>query len=269
MRPRYTCGMEKRVNNGELNLRPQPNTTQPPLAKLHAGQALKVLAEGPTWTEVEVVVGGQTLKGFVSNMYLRDPINPKVDGLVELAGREYREMEFGFKKDTDAKPDDPGHGLACPRVKVYWAEMNDDRPCSEAWSAAFISYVVAKAKLGLKFKFSGRHTTYLADSKKALQQGDTSRAYWCHPLDANPVQIGDLVGAWRSGTGCPAGPKTYDDIGTDFCSHCDLVVAIRGSIAYAIGGNVSNTVKVTEYELDPAGKVLPISKRIAVMRRRF
>ncbi len=262
--------MEKRVNNGELNLRPQPNTTQPAIGKLHAGQAVEVLSTpNPTWTEVRTQIEGVPVRGFVGNMYLRDPINAKVDALAELAGQEYRRMEFGTFKDSDAKPDDPGRNLACPRVKDYWTALQTTNACSVAWSAAFISFVVRQANLGMKFKFAGRHTEYLADSKKALQQGDATRAYWCHPLDASPVQIGDLVAAWRSGGDCPAGPFGYEDIGRDFCSHCDLIVAVRGATALGIGGNVSNTVKVSEFELDAGGKLQPIKNRIALMKRRF
>jgi hypothetical protein len=39
-------------------------------------------------------------------------------------------------------------------------------------------------------------------------------------------------------------------------SHCDIVVAVGPEVAWAIGGNVQNSVFATGYQLGPDGKLL-------------
>jgi len=78
-----------------------------------------------------------------------------------------------------------------------------------------------------------------------------------------------MVGYYRTGVDCGSAVRTYDSLPGDFCSHCDVVVAIRGNIANSIGGNVSNTVKVTEVPLDTTGHAQTGHKRIVVMKRNF
>ncbi len=63
--------------------------------------------------------------------------------------------------------------------------------------------------------------------------------------------------------------RTYDSLPGDFCSHCDLVVAMRGGEAITIGGNVGNTVKVKKVPLTATGHASEGSKRIAIMARNF
>jgi len=119
--------------------------------------------------------------------------------------------------------------------------------------------------------FSGAeaHTTYMSDSKRAKLANDATRAYWAVRLSERTLQIGDLVGAYRTGGDCGTAKRTYDSLPGNFCSHCDLVVAIRDGKAFTIGGNVSNTVKAKEIPLTAAGRVPEGSKRIAIMARNF
>ncbi|HWV29279.1 MAG TPA: DUF2272 domain-containing protein [Dyadobacter sp.] len=62
-----------------------------------------------------------------------------------------------------------------------------------------------------------------------------SRAYWAVHLNDQVLEVGDLVGYYRTGG--------------DFCGHSDVVIAIRNGVAFTIGGNVSQTVKVKEVPL--------------------
>lgn len=257
--------MDLRISSIEANFRATPGTTQSPLGRLPVGHL--VVTTGTVqgnWQPCQTTLGSHTLTGFVHASLLRQPLSPEVDRLVELAGAEYREFLFGTRHET--------HPNSVRRIRAFWLSFQSTaEPVSVAWSAAFISFVMKKAALPKSFKFSGRHTTYLSDSKRAFTANpkDASRAYWTVPLHQRKLEVGDLVGAYRTGPGCGSAVRTYDSLPGDFCSHCDLVVAIRGNIAFTIGGNVSNTVKVTEVPLDAAGRVLPISKRIAVMQRNF
>ncbi|MCW5942778.1 MAG: DUF2272 domain-containing protein [Fimbriimonadaceae bacterium] len=255
--------MNKRVDVPEANFRATPGTSQAPLGRMPIGHLVVTsgAAQGG-WQPCTTTLDGHGLQGFVSASLLRDEINPFVDKLVEAAGIEYKAFLFGTRHEN--------HPDSVPRIAQYWRSFQATaEPVSTAWSAAFISFVVRKAALTKSFQFAGRHTTYLSDSKRARQANDATRAYWAVRLSERALQIGDLVGAYRTGDGCGSAVRTYDSLPGDFCAHCDLVVAIRGGKALTIGGNVSNTVKVTEVPLTPQGFAQTGSRRIAIMARNF
>jgi hypothetical protein len=255
--------MDLRIDSAEANLRATPNTSQAPLARLPVGHAVTVLA-APVgdWQPCQTTLDGHALQGFVHVSLLRPEISPDVDRLVELAGAEYRRFAFGTRHET--------HPDSRARIKSYWLSFaTSAEPVGVAWSAAYISFVVRSANLPKSFKFAGRHTTYMSDGKKAKLNNDSSRAYWTVRLDERKLKVGDLVGAYRSGGDCGSAVRTYDSLPGDFCSHCDLVVAIRGDKAITLGGNLSNTVKAKEVPLTASGTVAHGGKRIAVMAMTF
>jgi len=257
--------MNLRVSASEANLRATPNTAQAPLSRLPAGHL--IVATGAVqgrWQPCQTTIGGLSLNGFVNTSLLREPINPEVDRLIEFAGAEFREFLFGTRHET--------HPDSEKRIKAFWLSFQSTTQLvSVPWSAAFISFVIGKAGLTKSFAFSGRHTTYLSESKKAFVKNpqDSSLAYWAVQLSERKLQLGDMVGYYRTGRNCGSTVRTYDSLPGNFCSHCDVVVAIRGNTAITIGGNVSNTVKVTEVPLDATGHVKTGSKRIVVMKRNF
>lgn len=254
--------MNKRVLVPEANFRATAGTSQAPLGRMPVGHL--VIATGPVqngWQPGTTTLDGHALTGFVSASLLRDPINPEVDRLIEAVGVEYKEFDFGTRNEE--------HPASRTRIGQYWRSFQATaEPFSTAWSAAFISFVVRRAGLALSFRFAGRHTTYLSDSKRARTANDATRAYWAMRLNERRIEIGDMVAAYRTGPGCGTAVRTYDSLPGDFCAHCDLVVGISGGKAFTIGGNVSNTVKVTEVPL-VNGFAQAGSKRIAVMARRF
>lgn len=255
--------MNLRIDSSEANLRATPNTSQAPLARLPAGHLVVALAEPEgDWRRCQTNIDDTILEGFIHVSLLRSEINPEVDRLVELAGAEYKRFLFGTRHETHPRSGD--------RIREYWLSFSSSaEPVSVAWSAAFISFIVKEAELGKSFKFSGRHTDYLSDSKRAKLANDSSRAYWTVRLSERRLQVGDLVGAFRTGRDCGSTVRTYDSLPGDFCSHCDLVVAIRGGKAITIGGNVSNTIKVKEVPLTATGDAAEGGKRIAIMGRNF
>jgi hypothetical protein len=74
---------------------------------------------------------------------------------------------------------------------------------------------------------------------------------------------------YRTGRDCGSAVRTYDSLPGNFCAHSDLVVALRGDKAITIGGNVGNTVKVTEVPLTATGNAADGKKRIVIMARNF
>ncbi len=256
--------MPLRIHAAVANLRPVPNTTLAPLTQLPAGHPVEPL--GPLqgdFRPCRATIDGFTLDGFVHKSLLREEINPIVDQLIENVGRQFKFFKFGEQFEQ--------HPLSKERIKSYWLSFQATaEPVSVAWSAAFISFCMKNTTLGsLSFKFAGRHTTYLSDSKIAKVGADSSRAYWAFKLSERVVQVGDLVGAFRTGGDCGTATKTYDSLPGDFCAHVDVVVAVRDEMAWAIGGNVGNTVMFKEIPLTPNGRVKAGSKRITTMGRNF
>ncbi len=253
-----------RIDSSIANLRATPNTAQAPIVGLPVGHPVEAV-EGPqgSWQKCQTRLDSHVLEGFIHVSLLRREINPEVDKLVELAGAEYRRFNFGTRHES--------HPDSRARIKDYWLSFSRTAQDAEkvAWSAAFISFVVKNAGLSKSFAFAESHTTYLSDSKRARLAKDSSRAYWAVRLQERKLTVGDLVGAYRTGKDCGSSVKTYDSLPGDFCSHCDLVVAIRDGVAITIGGNVSNTVKAKEVPLSATGQTLEGSKRFVVMARNF
>lgn len=256
--------MNLRIDATVANLRATPNTSQAPLAALPVGHPVTALADAQgNWRQCKTELDGHELRGFINTSLLREAINPEVDRLVELAGAEYRRFLFGTRHES--------HPESRARINDYWLSFSPTAfdAVSEPWSAAFISFIVKSAQLSKSFAFAKRHTIYMSDSKRAKLSGDTSKAYWAVRLSERVLQVGDLIGAYRTGDRCGSARQTYDSLPGDFCSHCDLVVAIRGGKAITIGGNVSNTVAAKEVGLTADGHVVEGAKRIAIMARNF
>lgn len=256
--------MKLRIDSSEAKLRATPNTSQAPLARLPVGHPVVALDEPRgNWRPCRTRADNHDLEGFINVSLLRPEISAEVDRLVELAGVEYKRFLFGTRHES--------HPDSRARIRDYWLSFSSTAhdAVSVPWSAAFISFVVKNTNLLKSFAFAESHTTYMSDSKRAKLAGDSTRAYWAVRLNERQLQVGDLIGAYRTGGDCGSAVRTYDSLPGDFCSHCDLVVAIRSGKAITIGGNVSNTVKVTELPLTATGQATPGSKRIAIMARNF
>lgn len=126
------------------------------------------------------------------------------------------------------------------RLQKYWQEgagrtLSDAGARAEAWSAAFISYVMKKS--GVKnFPFSASHSTYITAAIKNRKEG--KKGIKGYKVDEKKVQVGDLVCyARQSGA-------NYDSAGP-YLSHCDIITKINKNEADSVGGNVSQSVSKT------------------------
>ena len=140
-------------------------------------------------------------------------------------------------------------------VHDYWVVVN--RPernglTNKPWSAAFISFCFKAANAGDDFPYSEGHYGYCQKILKGMRAGDPKITIE-KPADTD-LKLGDLIWAGRSGTGCGTPPQTFDAALTAlrkrdgfFCSHADIVVAIRPGEVDVIGGNVSDSVTKTTY----------------------
>lgn len=156
---------------------------------------------------------------------------------IRLAKQELDIWGGGKRKETESK--------MYPEVKKYWDELgwNENQwNISTAWSSAFISYIMKKAKADESdFQFASKHAKYI--TKAIANRKQNKRGFKGYRLNEKKVELGDLVCYARQDG------VTYDTTG-DYNSHCDLIIEIDGDNAYGIGGNVSNSVSKTKIPLE-------------------
>lgn len=129
-----------------------------------------------------------------------------------------------------------------------------------AWSAAFISYVMAQA--GVQgFRASPRHIDYI----RAAYRGEATSPYRFQDPNQVPIQPGDMLCYVRNSNSVVGyGGLQAFLAGTNagLQSHCDIAVALKGNQVWLVGGNVANMVTMRKLTLDAGGRALlprPIS----------
>jgi hypothetical protein len=148
--------------------------------------------------------------------------------------------------------------LGSARVAEYWKVLDPDsdltgQDCDAPWSAAFISWVMIRAGVDPRqFTRSSAHRTYL---RTIIAHADdpafklTPRA----PTDYAP-RPGDII---CRGRGRDRDIVDYLSLPDGAELHCDLVVANAGRKLESIGGNVRQSVSLSEREVDVEGKLPP------------
>lgn len=188
------------------------------------------------------------------------PSASEKQSMVLLAIQEWN--RFGrqvitYFPDSPARVDHPGvpEQDAAERVRDYWFAV--DKPERNgadgiAWSAAFISWDIESAGVPRDlFCPDQTHTIYverLADRAKRPGAGLIPR--W--PGERAP-QVGDLLCASRDG-----GTTSLDNLNRG-PGHCDIVVEVGRRRLEAIGGNVQDSVTLSNYPLDADGFLTPLS----------
>ncbi|WP_407519007.1 DUF2272 domain-containing protein [Methylobacterium oryzisoli] len=148
-------------------------------------------------------------------------------------------------------------------VGEYWKAVGSDLDGRDppAWSAAFISYCFSQAGAGTGFPYHENHSIYVSK----IDAGTFPGLSLADPGTA-PVAVGDLLWASRTGDGCRTPPSTFAAARTElskirqgtaasFCSHSDIVVAVRTGEVDVIGGNVKQAVTRTTYKLDARSRI--------------
>jgi hypothetical protein len=148
-------------------------------------------------------------------------------------------------------------------VGQYWHAIGSslDGRDPPAWSAAFISYCFSEAAAGGRFPADQNHSAYVSKIESGAFPGLS-----LEDPAATPLAVGDLVWAARTGDDCRAPPLTFADAKAEvakirkkkagtFCSHTDIVVAVRSGEVDVIGGNVKQAVTRTTYRLDTHGRI--------------
>ena len=176
--------------------------------------------------------------------------------LLDLKGRRHitHVAEDELKKWAGGLTEATAEGTEM--IRKYWAEgAKQPFPGSAVpWSAAFISYVTNKGKPGV-LEPAGSHMIY---AEYALEGKGRYRVF---PVPGTKVKVGDIILRNRSG-----GTVRFEDIGHGHQdSHSDIVTAIKGTTARAIGGNKNNAVQVENYALNK-DKTLNDPRAIAILK---
>lgn len=159
--------------------------------------------------------------------------------LVNLANEEFN----AWNKNGKIKE---GSQDTLPRLRKYWEEgsgikQDDNYYINQAWSSAFISYLMRKAGAGKDFKYSQSHSQYIAQAVKNRKENNSKKFKAYKPNEVK-VEVGDLV--------CyPRQSGVNYDSGAGYMSHCDLINSVKGNNAIGVGGNVSNSVSKSNYPL--------------------
>lgn len=173
---------------------------------------------------------------------------------VKNALEEYKLWGEGKKKETESS--------MYATIKKYWDSIgwNESQwsPSGTAWSSAFISYLMKKSKANEdEFKFASSHSQYI--TKAIANRKNNAKGFKGYKIDEKKVELGDLVCYARQDG------VTYDTTGS-YNSHCDLVVEIDGDNAYAVGGNVSNSVTKSKIPLTSDGYAKAGNRRFVVIK---
>jgi hypothetical protein len=256
--------MKKYVDLEALNLRSEPvvsaNTR---IGILHLGQPVEELGQAgaAAWVRIRAEIAGvpkegvvkaeieaQSPTGLFTKASLRDPVSDAREALVAKAIKEW----LRFEKGQGLEHHDPFFRF----VGEMWHSIDlnlDGTDRDIPWSAAAISFVVRHAGQTFprynNFKFAPAHSRYLHDSIIKRRQNDGNAPYWGFRLFERQPQIGDIVGKWR------VTPRDFDDAERSdaFKSHSDIIVSISPDFVLAIGGNVGQSVNITQYAKTASG----------------
>jgi hypothetical protein len=144
------------------------------------------------------------------------------------------------------------------RVAEYWRVLDPDSEvtgadCDEPWSAAFISWVMIRSGVDpQQFTRSSAHRDYL---KTIIAHADDAD-FKFRPRAATGYapRPGDII---CRGRGPNRDITDYRSLPADAALHCDIVVANADGKLESIGGNVRQSVSLSEREVDAAGRLDP------------
>jgi hypothetical protein len=252
-----------KVKTESLNLRNSPEIKEGNIiTALPLAQTVEVIDGNPAnrFWEVETIINGETLRGFISAAFLRQPVSEFKEALISAAVKEWLRFERGDKLEYE----DPQYKY----VGEYWSKINlnlDGRNRDQPWSAAFISFVARAAGYN-NFKFAAAHSTYVYDAVDKRKSNTTTAPFWGFNINDYKPQLGDLVCRGRGENLV----KSIDSLPPGgFKSHCDVVVEIRDTEVRTLGGNVEQTVFITPYPLTANGFLRAAKNVYGVLRNNF
>ena len=111
----------------------------------------------------------------------------------------------------------------------------------EPWSAAAISYWMRKTGID-NFPSSANHSHYVLAAKVKRETGVGVTKLRLFRLNEFKPRVGDLICYSRG-----SDKTNYDSIYDGAKTHCDIAIEVFNDKVIAVGGNVSNQIKATNY----------------------
>ncbi len=200
--------------------------------------------------------------------------------LADVALREWRAWGRTRVDATDgrarlvhegAHEDDTAPFDAQARVHRYWAmgtggvgEAGAPPRPDAPWSAAFVSFLMQQIGVGRPaFVGDAAHARYLRALLRHQREAGSAAQFELLLAADEALRAGDLVCGPRNVSRLRdritlLRMETLDDLEFLSSSHCDVVVAIdrRRRVARAVGGNVFDSVAMTELPLTADGRVI-------------
>jgi len=136
----------------------------------------------------------------------------------------------------------------------------DGRPLNknQPWSAAFISFVAARAGAGGKFNYGPSHSVYIVKALKEAAKPNSTAPFIARRRDGYAPKVGDLIACERLESADPTFDNYIDFVKNGrYEAHCDYVIGFdaQKQNAITVGGNVSNSVKTKKWPLDGQGRI--------------
>ncbi|MEN9500623.1 MAG: hypothetical protein RIS83_2443 [Pseudomonadota bacterium] len=162
-----------------------------------------------------------------------------------------------------------------PRLVAYWQAVPEGRGVilrnreryrageprlwqEEAWSAAFISYVMRGAGIDAReFRPAAAHGTSIDVMIADAAEFPESAPFIPHLVQEHIAAPGDLLCADRSSQPLSHWRERAGDEGRFRPMHCDIVVSHRHGMVEAIGGNLRDAVTLARFPTDRRGILLP------------
>lgn len=239
------------VNVEALNFRSSPTSELPDniTGTVFLGQRLTSVADAePGWVRCKATIDGDARQGFVSRKYLRQPLSDTREALVASVHREW----MRFRRGTGLEFIAPFSGFVGEMWRAVGSNL-DGTDRGVPWSAAAISFMVRNAgEAYAGFRFSTQHSQYIHHAIKAREREDRAVPFWGYRIDERKPQVGDII--------CKDNPEFAPAVNyevarqlSDYRSHCDIVMWVDspGQKVIAIGGNVSQSVHTSVYDLAP------------------
>jgi hypothetical protein len=143
----------------------------------------------------------------------------------------------------------PGTTPTLPAISL-WAHP--------AWSAAFISHVMARAGVpGFVFPPSAAHAFYIDFLLSQANWNPQTAAFLPHDPAEYAPRPGDLICADRAALRLLHWQDRLSEAGQFRPMHCDVVVQAGPGLVQAIGGNVLDAVVLRRFPADRQGRALP------------
>ncbi|MBU8537042.1 DUF2272 domain-containing protein [Falsiroseomonas tokyonensis] len=168
-----------------------------------------------------------------------------------------------------------------PRVLAYWRAVEDDEGAirdnrqvyaaavwglgsstlwsNPAWSAAFISWTYRGAGVDAReFPPNATHSLYLDALIADARAFPATAPFLPHAPGEYAPRPADLVCFDRSSRNrLSHWTERLAEAGVPRPMHCDIVTAVAPGVVEVVGGNVGDTVTLTRYPTDAAGRILP------------